>query len=109
MSESLRTPSRLTGRLAPGPHPEPPRPCFVAFTWAVSTEGEVLSRAAGTFTTVEDARLYLGRVRTIWLDERDRWAVFKLPPETGRGALVASGTGRDLNGRAHGPSGSIRR
>jgi hypothetical protein len=80
----------------------------VAFTWAVSSGGEVLSRAAGTFVTVEDARQYLGRVRTIWLDERDRWAVFKLPPETGRGAMVASGTGRDLNGHTRRPSGPGR-
>lgn len=79
--------------------PEAPRPCFVAFTWATSTEGEVLSRAAGTFATVDEARQYLGRVRAIWLDEADRWAVFKLPPETGRGALVAAGTGGDLSGR----------
>ena len=35
----------------------------------------------------------------IWLDEQDRWAVFKLPPETGRGALVAAGTGGDLSVR----------
>jgi hypothetical protein len=78
---------------------EPPRPCFVAFTWALSTEGEILSRAAGTFTTVEDARQFLRRAHAVWLDEHDRWAVFKLPPETGRGALVASGTGRDLTAR----------
>src|SRR5579859_1259532 len=79
---------------------EQPRPCFVAFTWALSTEGEILSRAAGTFSTVEDARQYLRRAHAVWLDERDRWAVFKLPPETGRGALVASGTGRDLAARS---------
>jgi hypothetical protein len=77
--------------------PEAPRPCFVAFTWATSTDGEILSRAAGTFTTVDEARQYLGRVRAIWLDEQDRWAVFKLPPETGRGALVAAGIGGDLS------------
>jgi hypothetical protein len=71
----------------------------VAFTWATSTDGEILSRAAGTFTTIEDARQYLGRVHAIWLDEHDGWAVFKLPPETGRGVLVASGTGRDLTPR----------
>jgi hypothetical protein len=87
-------------RIAPGStRPEAPRPCFVAFTWATSTDGEILSRAAGTFTTVDEARQYLGRVRAIWLDEQDRWAVFKLPAETGRGALVAAGVGGDLSGR----------
>lgn len=81
--------------------PDAGRPCFVAFTWAVSTRGDVLPRSAGTFTTVEEARQFLGRVRRTWLDDGEGWAVFKLPAESGRGTLVASGVVRDLTVRSY--------